>query len=318
MLRDTIRLIKLDFDSSIFASELLEDIRNKYPEFGTETEQVVREKYVSYICDLLTVCMFATITPAVKEAFHKRGSDNREFLHKYYHTFSQIQCETVIWLQACVKDYKINPKERITCLLKILFLNDKPEIYYLIDEWPPEKDRQLLLKIVSEIPVMSETLYQVLLIADSMPKGLPVFMLEVEERLLKAAANVQLKEAGLFHSFDAKLIENYHKALFKISFYRPPEEYDALLPKSYKPPELAVNSFYWKAWLILLLLSVLDPKGFGWFAWQNYPTLKVLMEMIMTEDYNFPPQSSVTLEMSVEKYRAIELQVFLFYIHFVY
>jgi len=311
LLRDTIRLVKLDFDSNIFASELLEDVRKRQPEFANESEPAVREKYVSHMCDLLTVCIFATITPAVKEAFQKRASDNRDFLHKYYHIVSQIQYEAVVWLQAVVKDYKINPKERITCLLKILFLSEKPEIYHQVDEWPPEKERQLMMKIVSDIPVISEILYQVLLMADSLPGGYPVFMLEVQERLLKAAASVQLKEAGLFRPFDAKLIDNYHKTLFKLTFYKYPSEYDLHLPKSFNPPQLVVNSFYWKASLILLLLSVVDPKGFGWFAWQNYPTLKVLMEMIMTEDYNFPPQSSVTHEMSVEKYRAVELQVFL-------
>jgi integrator complex subunit 1 len=40
----------------------------------------------------------------------------------------------------------------------------------------------------------------------------------------------------------------------------------------------------------------------------SYPTLRVMMEMIMTDDYNFPPQSTLTDEMAMERFRAIENQ----------
>jgi hypothetical protein len=50
-------------------------------------------------------------------------------------------------------------------------------------------------------------------------------------------------------------------------------------------------------------------KGFGLVAWEKYPTLRLLMEMTMTEDYNFPPQSSICDEFTCEKYRTIEITV---------
>ena len=50
-------------------------------------------------------------------------------------------------------------------------------------------------------------------------------------------------------------------------------------------------------------------KGFGLLAWEKYPTLRLLMEMTMTDDYNFPPQSSICDEFTSEKYRTIEITV---------
>lgn len=76
------------------------------------------------------------------------------------------------------------------------------------------------------------------------------------------------------------------------------------------PPNvpLAITALYWRAWQILLLITALDPKGFGLVAWEQYPTLRLLMEMVMTDDYSYPPQSSVTNEMSIDQFRNFETQ----------
>lgn len=314
LLRDTIfylRHSKQEFDISRFTFELLDDIRKKCAEF-VHFEQQLRERFVISICDLITVCIFISISKQVKEAYSKRSlNESKEILNRFYQLISSIQCETVTWLQAIVRYYDINPKERITCLYKVLFMHDKSEIYYSIDGWPMENERAIIFRILAEIPVLYETLYQVLLIADTLPANMLVFMLEVEERLLKTAALIQYKDqSGTVKLFN---IDDYLQALFKIALYKYPSEYDLMLPRSFNPPVLAVNGLYWKTWQILLILTALDCKNFGSIAWDNYPTLKMLMEIIMTEDYNFPPQCSLTTEFTIDKYRAIENQVSVFF-----
>ena len=71
---------------------------------------------------------------------------------------------------------------------------------------------------------------------------------------------------------------------------------------------LAITALYWRAWQILLIITALDPKGFGLLAWEKYPTLRLLIEMVITDDYNYPPQSSVTDEMNIEQFRNFETQ----------
>lgn len=172
---------------------------------------------------------------------------------------------------------------------------DKPEQHYTIDNWPSEQERSTMFRVVSEIPVLSETLHQVLMITQNLPDHMYWLMLCVEENLLKTAALVHIKDV---YSLKLSKIEQFVDALFNICLYK----------FGTNSPPLVVTILYWKAWQILLLLSALDSKGFGKTAWENYPTLRLLMEMIMTEDYNYPPQSSITEEISIDRFRSIENQ----------
>ena len=304
LLRETIKHSRQDFDINKFTFELLDDIRKKYPEF-INLDQTLRERFVISICDLITVCIFISITQQVKDAYTKRNTnESKEILLRYYQTMANIQCETVTWLQAIVRYYEISAKERITCLFKVLFMNDKTEIYYNIDNWPPEHERASIFRVVSEMPVLYETLYQVLLISDTLR---PHLVLDLEERLLKTSALIQYKDN--ISTIKISNVDQYLNALFKIALYEFPKEYSLILPKSFNPPVLAISSFYWKTLQILLILTASDPKGFGHIAWENYPTLRLLMEIIMTDDYSFPPQSCLTNEVTDEKFRAIENQV---------
>jgi integrator complex subunit 1 len=206
---------------------------------------------------------------------------------------AQIQCDTVSWLQEIIKNFQINSTELIRCMFKILFMIDKPEQCYTIDNWPSEQERSTMFRVVSEIPVLSETLHQVLMITKSLPEDMYLHMLRVEENLLKVAALVHIKEV---YSLKLNKIDQFVQSLFSICLYR-------------YQPSLIVTVLYWRAWQILLIVSALDPKGFGLTAWEKYPTLRLLMEMIMCDDYNFPPQSSLTEEITVDKYRYDENQV---------
>ena len=90
-----------------------------------------------------------------------------------------------------------------------------------------------------------------------------------------------------------------------------------LIPPGYMPPNLAIGMLYWKAWLMLLLLTAHNPTSFGSAAWNLYPTLRALMEMCITN--NFTSSSALTAtpdqqEMQVatmEKQKIIEFETYL-------
>ncbi len=319
LLRDTIRNSRHDFDLLKFTNELLNDhlIKQSYaptdqhqhhhaPNFLVnlagglaDFNQVqIRERYANAICDLITVCILVAITPPIKEAYLRRAHDTKDILIKYYLCMAQIQADTTTWLQTTVVAiYKISPTELIRCMFKVLFMVDKPEQCYTIDNWPSEQERGTMFRVVSEIPVLSETLHQVLLITKSIPDHMFMLMLCVEENLLKISALVHNRD---IYSLKLSQMDVFMQTLFGICQY------------TYQTPPcvpLAITALYWRAWQILLILTALDPKGFGLVAWEKYPTLRLLMEMVMTEDYNYPPLSSVTDEMNVEQFRTFESQV---------
>ena len=171
---------------------------------------------------------------------------------------------------------------------------DRPEQCYTIDNWPSEQERATMFRVVSEIPVLSETLHQVLMISQALPDDMYLHMLRVLENLMKLAALVHIKD---IYPFRLHKVDAFVQTLFNICLY-----------KYHAPCTLAVSVLYWRAWHILLIVSALDPKGFGLTAWQQYPTLRMLMEMIMTDDYAYPPLSSLGGDesLSAESFAALE------------
>jgi integrator complex subunit 1 len=215
----------------------------------------VRERYVNSVCDLITVCILVAITPQIKDAYMRRQPETKEILIKYYMLMTQIQCDSVTWLQEIHRFYQINPMELVTCMFKILFMVDKPEQNYTIDSWPSEQERATMFRVVSEIPVLSETLHQVLMITQELPDKMYLHMLHVEENLLKLAALVHLKD---IYTIKLNKIEQFVQSLFNICIY-----------KCQVQTNLVVTLLYWRAWQILLIVSALDPKGFGLTAWEK-------------------------------------------------
>ncbi|KAI0240995.1 Integrator complex subunit 1 [Lamellibrachia satsuma] len=96
-------------------------------------------------------------------------------------------------------------------------------------------------------------------------------------------------------------------AVLNLCSYHHPE--NIVLPKGYEPPTLAISNLYWKAWTMLLIISAFNPATFGLTAWDSYPTLKCLMEMMMTNNYKFPPPTMGTTEQTVEEIKSKEKQV---------
>ena len=221
ILKETIRNSRSDFDILRFTSELTSDthvcqllsgevrvVPSSLLLMGVGvadfSQSMSRERFVNAICDLITGCILVAITPNIKEAYLRKQSESRDVLIKYYMCVSQTQCDAVSWLQTSVLTYyKLSPDKLVCCLYKLLFMvfMDNPEQSYTIDNWPSEQERATMFRVVSEIPVLSETLHQVLLIAKSLPKDMFMLMLRVEENLLKTAALVHLKgEASILKS----------------------------------------------------------------------------------------------------------------------
>jgi len=90
-----------------------------------------------------------------------------------------------------------------------------------------------------------------------------------------------------------------------------------LITPGYIPPNLAISMLYWKAWLMLLLLTAHNPTSFGSAAWNLYPTLRALMEMCITNNFTSssaltttPDQQEIQVA-TMEKQKIIEFETYL-------
>ncbi|EPY89360.1 hypothetical protein CB1_000114028, partial [Camelus ferus] len=256
------------------------------------SERAPKERFVIHITDVLAVSMMLGITAQVKEAgvaWDKGEKKNLEVLRSFQNQIAAIQRDAVWWLHTVVPSIsKLAPKDYVHCLHKVLF-TEQPETYYKWDNWPPESDRKCVpavqcegggffLRLCSEVPILEDTLMRILVIGLSreLPLG-PADAMELADHLVKRAAAVQADDVEVLKVERIQLID----AVLNLCTYHHPENIQ--LPPGYQPPNLAISTLYWKAWPLLLVVAAFNPENIGLAAWEEYPTLKMLMEMVMTK-----------------------------------
>ena len=73
-------------------------------------------------------------------------------------------------------------------------------------------------------------------------------------------------------------------------------------------PSMALSTLYWRAWSVLLIVSSLNTETLGSASWDTYPTMRYLMEMVMTQNYEFPPPTQISDDVTADDIRARERQ----------
>lgn len=282
LLREIIKQTKHEVNFQAFCLGLMQE-RKEPPYLDME----FKERFVVHITDVLAVSMMLGITAQVKEAgiaWDKGEKKNLEALRSFQNQIAAIQRDAVWWLHTVVPSIsKMAPKDYVHCLHKVLF-TEQPETYYKWDNWPPESDRNFFLRLCSEVPILEDTLMRILVIGLSreLPLG-PADAMELADHLVKRAAAVQADDVDVLKVERVQLLD----AVLNLCTYHHPENIQ--LPPGYQPPNLAISTLYWKAWPLLLVVAAFNPENIGLAAWEEYPTLKMLMEMVMTNNYSYPP-----------------------------
>uniref|UniRef100_A0A096NSI2 Integrator complex subunit 1 n=1 Tax=Papio anubis TaxID=9555 RepID=A0A096NSI2_PAPAN len=287
LLREIIKQTKHEINFQAFCLGLMQE--RKEPQY---LEMEFKERFVVHITDVLAVSMMLGITAQVKEAGiawdkgEKRSKDAGVILWPpqpvAWILMAATQPDAVWWLHTVVPSIsKLAGLD--SCGTPVLF-TEQPETYYKWDNWPPESDRNFFLRLCSEVPILEDTLMRILVIGLSreLPLG-PADAMELADHLVKRAAAVQADDVEVLKVGRTQLID----AVLNLCTYHHPENIQ--LPPGYQPPNLAISTLYWKAWPLLLVVAAFNPENIGLAAWEEYPTLKMLMEMVMTNNYSYPP-----------------------------
>uniref|UniRef100_A0A8C4MYX8 Integrator complex subunit 1 n=1 Tax=Equus asinus asinus TaxID=83772 RepID=A0A8C4MYX8_EQUAS len=250
LLREIIKQTKHEINFQAFCLGLMQE--RKEPQY---LDMEFKERFVVHITDVLAVSMMLGITAQVKEAgiaWDKGEKKNLEVLLHWYG------------------------------LHKVLF-TEQPETYYKWDNWPPESDRNFFLRLCSEVPILEDTLMRILVIGLSreLPLG-PADAMELADHLVKRAAAVQADDVEVLKVERIQLID----AVLNLCTYHHPENIQ--LPRvGLGPGTLAAGK--WPGGVLCPSCQLLSPCSLGLAAWEEYPTLKMLMEMVMTNNYSYPP-----------------------------
>lgn len=282
LLREVVRALRQDLPLPTFCAALLQASMQERRRAAIR-EFEFKDRLMSSLADLTTLCVFLAVSPSVRESavLVARGDlRDSEHFRQFHLAASAIQREAIAWLHAAVPAvFEPARAEYAHCIRKVLFL-ETAEHYYNKDGWPPEVDRAVMIRLSSEIPVMEETLAQVLLMGLSKDHPLPApDALDLADQLLRRCAAV--------HNQGFLMLEADNRDLFdlvlRLTAYHYPE--NIALPQGYAPPSLAIGALYWKAWLMLLTLTAHNPASLGAEAWTLFPTLRALMEMCITNDF---------------------------------
>ncbi|KAH8402313.1 hypothetical protein KR009_011352 [Drosophila setifemur] len=307
-LRELVRMLRFDVNLVRFCKTFLSEREDLTPQI----EQFeFKERIFHSMVDIVCLCMFLSATPQAREASlslkTNRDTKNNQALLKLYNQMSQIQLDTVSWMYETVPTvFKIPAGEYHQALHKLLLL-DSPEQYSRCDQWPSEPERGAILRIISETPIHEETLLRIILIG--ITKDIPfsiantfdVLLLVIKRVSGMKASNIPAVQANKFDIIDF---------LFSMSEYHHPE--NIRLPSDYEPPKLAIIAFYWKAWLILLMISAHNPSTFGAFCWDHYPTMKMLIEICITNQFNNSTTNKDELQIiTVERDHILQFETYL-------
>ncbi|KAL3185664.1 hypothetical protein MRX96_028572 [Rhipicephalus microplus] len=303
LFREIIRSLRHDLNFSAFCLGLMQE--RKETQFQ-ELEQPLRERLFVSITDLIVKAIFLAITPAVREAatalFRGEKKDISP-LRNYQMQVATIQRDTVWWLHTVVpKMFKPGRNEFLHCLHKAFFLEQLE--HYCKDNWPPETDRHLMLRLSSDVPALEDTLIRILIIGMSKEHPLnPSDALELVDQLIRRAAAIYKEDSHPVLVVErTELIE----IIFHLCAYHHPE--NITLPAGYTPPNLAIADYYWKAWIMLLIVVAHNPSTFGEMAFSSHPTLQSLVEMCITNHFVFPPPTLAVGE-KADEIKAREMQI---------
>ncbi|XP_053665184.1 integrator complex subunit 1 [Anopheles marshallii] len=305
-LRELVKMLRYDINLTVFCKVLLQNRTDLTPQIASSE---FRDRIFHSIVDLVCLCMFLSVSPQIREANVSirsgRETKSSTALSAFYQQQSIIQDQALAWMKDVVpRVYKPIAASDYKAALHKLLLLDSPEAYAKGDQWPPEPERAPLLRMVSEIPLQESLMLCILLIG--IEKEIPFSIqdtMEITEQLVRRAGSLRHMDYPPLEITDLKIIE----LLFKMSEYHHPD--NIVLPTNYEPPNLAISSLYWKTWIILLLISAHNPSSFGSFCWEQYPMLRLLMEMCITNQIGPPKPCEEELSVAaLEKAQILEFE----------
>ena len=307
-LRELVKTLRYDINLVTFCKTLMSD-RAEFIQ-AIETSEF-RERCCFAIADLVCLCRFLSVSPHIRDAhnaINKSSHDQKSSLvYNFYNQMSQIQYESLTWtFQEVPKIYKLSAPDYSSLMNKILIL-DPPENYSKFDSWPPEPERMLLLNLVAEVPLLQDSIWTIILIGVSKDISFSICdTVMIIDQIVRRACLLKYTEYPPLEVTKLEIID----FLFSMAEYHHPENIQ--LPARYEPPKLAISQIYWKVWIILLILSAHNTGTIGAFCWANYPMLKMLMEMCITNQFSMikPPEEELQLAV-IEKNQIIQFEGYL-------
>uniref|UniRef100_A0A336KFD9 CSON009829 protein n=1 Tax=Culicoides sonorensis TaxID=179676 RepID=A0A336KFD9_CULSO len=308
-LRELVKMLRYDINLAVFVKAFI----NIRPEIVVQIQtSEFRERIFSHMVDLICLSMFLSVSPHVKDAIMtlRSGRDLKDspFLYTFYAQMCQMQCDVIGFMLEVVPSVFQPAANDFTVMLHKILLFDPPESYCKGDTWPQDGEKTFFVRATSEIPLHQDSILKLILIGihKEIQFSVPDTMELIDQMVRRAGA---LKTVTNYPPLEANKLEIID-FLFSMSEYHHPD--NIALPMGYEPPKLSISSLYWKTWTILLILSAHNTSTFGSFCWEQYPMLRNLIEMCITNQFvqAKPPDEELQIA-AIEKQQILEFETHL-------
>ena len=290
--REIVKCHRNEIKFDHFATQILDvqpEVKKKM-----ENENLPLFKYLSTVADVASYAMYICLPMNCRDLYSSRlKRDEKDFsiLVETQSVVAQVLTHFAEWVKVHAPYFT---PEQFTSLMQKMLIFEPVESYTRQDSYPP--DSLVCHKILTESGVLESCLFNIMAMATDpgVPLNASAAMNFIEGLVNRSPLNVISISRG----------EEFIDELLKLAMYYKPASIS--LPPNYLEPKLAVSSLLWKAWSILLILSGSNVETVARLGWKNYPMLKMLMEMSLTSDFNFPPNAS---EIDKEELRRNETRV---------
>ncbi|EDV20866.1 uncharacterized protein TRIADDRAFT_60509 [Trichoplax adhaerens] len=285
LLRELLRVTKSNFDYYQFSSQLMDYCQTNGKQIKKHRSRR-QEEIIYAIIDLLTYTMMLSVFPLPRDMNNKIVARLQIQQH-----IASIQRYSLWWLHIVVpKAFDVDSATYLKhCIYKILFRNPI-ETYVTADNWPSELERNQVMELCTNVPVEGESIGFLLVMSGNDSIALPPYeAFDLIKSLLTKAAQLDASNAlPLKFEVDHNQLIG---TIFNLSIYHHTATETSLNLHS-QNVKFAYSDLYWKGCLLIVIIAVYNPDTVGFTAWEKYPTLKCLMEMVMTNNYSFPPLTS--------------------------
>ncbi|KAI6654293.1 Integrator complex subunit 1-like [Oopsacas minuta] len=278
LIHELVRQVKQDLNFQILASCLLQE-RNQ--EKFRRMETTFKLKYVYIIADLViwvsvnNAHFLNRDTLSLSHEASKKAAHNMKDMNSY---LSIVQMHAISWLINVVSTIlpaTTTTEQFYNVLIRRLVLF---EADWSKEEWPNENERSTLQKMLHQGTILENSLITIC----SFPYK--------ENIHVTSPTIISLLEKIFYNSL------NSHYNLVCTN----PDIFENILRLSLLNGETHTDSkdtenfvycyteYYWRSWVLLLILSICNLQVLGSEAVKNYPTLSMLIEMCLTGEYKYP------------------------------
>ena len=278
LLRDLVRQVKQDMNFQILASSLLQE-RNE--EKFRRMEHSYIPKYVFIVTDIV---LWVSINYAhfvhrdISSLIHEPTKKQENIMKEMNTYLSIVQMHGILWLMNVVSNLlpgASTTEQFYSLLLRKLVLF---EVDWSKEEWPNESERGNIQKILQQGTILENSILN--LCTFSYKESMHVSQLTIISILEKLFHNILISRYTLVCT-NPQIFEN----ILRLSLVSKETNSESKDTENF---DYSFADYYWRCWILILILSMCNLQALGKEVFESYPTLKMLMEMCLTGDFKFP------------------------------